>query len=475
MWGSAWDRKKLEAPLASGIVFSWAGIINITFTARVKIEFSGKASVTFDYTTVTSTTWQEGGAISKKTKSPSKSVTGTLEAEAKIGGEVGMEVYVLCCKVFTVEAFAGLSINAEYEVKKKITDNADEMGDLGLLAMVIDAHGDGKNGVYLDQNTNVNMLDCVTITFDLVVELEVKACVGPVTLASAKATVLKVNVLTLHVHLLDYEVSREAYDPDDPDWSDKDCYYYTFGQDKKKFHADWCCPYDVKTVKVVLPYDGNRISYYDDSVPPETDFYEPKAPDVEKLGHKLLGWCLDSSMDEELMVKKWPHHIIQDITFYAYTEPMAAVKLYNADGSDFEGMTDAYILENPQDDAYVTLQDRYGFIARDEAICLPTDRKDGTEVQCWIRVRSRDDLAPMDYSEENDDWQLAPTDAYPIKDYWGEDDSVCFFAVTDKDVALFFHSGVKASQILYARRGDSVSLPTDIPALPRYDFCRLGR
>ena len=193
------------------------------------------------------------------------------------------------------------------------------------------------------------------------------------------------------------------------------------------------------------------------------------------LGYQFQGWFTSPGYEKSSLLKSWPQRFAKDTTVYAKAEKMHKVRLLAADRSRYDPEKKSLptgnvrILYGDNQSQAKMLGDQYDYIANDEFLELPSRLPDGTAVSWWIRVASEKDLTPLGYSEENDAWQIRPGSLVRIT---GEEmDTLHFYAVTEKDVALFFHTQIRGiTYMKYGHRGETVPVPACDVAVNRLFF-----
>ena len=274
------------------------------------------------------------------------------------------------------------------------------------------------------------------------------------TVASAKATLLDVNLCTLHLHLSPVVYTPEPYTDG---WENKDSYTFTLGGEKDNFHFDIQCPYDFKTVKVIVPYLNNKVIYRSNRIPSGSMQYEPmlESQYCLDLGYKFIGFHTDSSLDEDSLVTRWPLMITTDTTFYVEAQKMHSVTLIGSDRKNVPSSL-AAIAGTGAESAFVSLADRKNFVADGEQLYLPYTLADETPVEYWIAVSGKADLTPLNYSETSNSWKIEPGSPYTITEDMAE--SIILCAVTARDVALYFHTSIRGKP-MRATRNAATAFP----------------
>ena len=466
------------ANVGKAVVFSAYGIINVQVTFRVLFEISGSVSLTYSSKVVTTVKAKEGRDTSTVSETLSKSITGEAKCEFKAGTVVSLEIKVLTWRIAGVDIFLGLKGSAKLKAGSRFEriengETKPDQNQFDILGQMLTA----SEEIVLPEDININMLDCVEVSLHFVVEISLSVGAGKdLTFASGTITLLDVELLTLHFHLCLWEYEPEPFTTPE-EWALKDSYTYTRSGVKLMLHLDYQCPYDYHTVKFILPYAQNKVIYYNNRVTTVVPVEEPALSEQDSiaLGYQFQGWFTSPGYEKSSLLKSWPQRFAKDTTVYAKAEKMHKVRLLAADRSRYDPEKKSLptgnvrILYGDNQSQAKMLGDQYDYIANDEFLELPSRLPDGTAVSWWIRVASEKDLTPLGYSEENDAWQIRPGSLVRIT---GEEmDTLHFYAVTEKDVALFFHTQIRGiTYMKYGHRGETVPVPACDVAVNRLFF-----
>lgn len=426
-------------PLGGGIVFSYAGILNVDVSWGLTFELNGSIGFSYSATLRTTYTWDEENKENIGRKSETFNETSTMSAKAslKVGGTVSLNVRIVALRIFSVGLFFGVQAELEYKIDDSVSI------------------------------PNVNMLDCMTLKVTLLVEgvitlgdeLTMEGSAFGSKLPSIEPKkLLEHDLAVCHFHFCEKEIVDNGE-------------YFEEGKTRgfpQHFHLEDDCPYDMKYLKVALPWmeGGSTVVYqspnkYLDSqkiLINLTDgegnaIYEPemkKDPgNYLELDVPIDHWAdyerrldsvhTDMSLDKESEVEAWPHKLGDGPTLYLNAVPLYDATLMYSDGTK--------------------IVEKY---AEGERVDLTQFGNDGL-VLYWTRIESEQDLTVLERIDRSVlqvfDYEM------PAEDAW-------FHAVCANDIELEFYLGNGETYNAFApgEVGALIEAPSITPTLPRYAF-----
>ena len=463
---------QMDIPVANVMLFSWAGIVNVTGSVFFTAELSGEVSFEYESTSTTTTVFEKGQNPSKSVKPGVKKVTGEVKVELKIGLDVGINLCLGPVQIAAVSAFVGLKASASFDLEYKFGKDG-ERGTNEFELFFTSFANMGNDIIQLPDEIDLNQLDCVEIKVSFVVELALSLGIGKAAqIASARATVVDLNIISAHWHLFPYVYRIEDYTDD---WDEKEFYLYYKVGEKDRLHMDVDCSYEQKTVTVHYPHPTQDKTVSErEKVDPGFTYGKPYLKTTVLEKHKLLGWYTDKSFTADQRVKSWPYQILNDTDFYARTVPYHRVHFVNSDGKylNYPSMYCAAIALN-NENAIVRNYDYNtswnGKLAEGEAFELPETDPNGERIENWIQVVSATNRTPIATESDSEEAILETGTLFEIMEDRPKDIYLC--AITDKDVVASFFTGVGNHSItVCGKRGDVLTVPECNDTWPRYDF-----
>ncbi len=412
--GGTKDKVLIDTPIFSVDVFSLYGVVNVVADFSLTNELSGKIEISYSNSSTITYKYQNG-ELTKEAKSGKKEYSLKAEANYKVGLTASIDLYLLFLKIASIKFFAGVNITATYTVAAKWTED-------------------------MTQDTpaiNVNMLDCINISAQFVVEFGWSLGAGDWLTIGKMYTILSIPILgdDLHCHLWSraYRRGANGWEPD----GNKDMLHYA---------GD--CPYDVKTVTFKAPVRNGgsyrTLKTIDDLLPGGT--VEAPGDEVANairndLNRKLLSWHtdMDCTPDTEVAFPatinrkgddQVPTHTLYDKTMlYARTSKYHAVELINSAGKPLETF---YAEINRNGNAPDIWQNGESDIAGGESITLPatyTLKQHDFTIRQWCQVDSKNNRMVIGPGYN-------PGDLYAVEDT--NRDTIILMALTDEDVVGHF-------------------------------------
>jgi len=410
-----------------GIVFSYAGIINVDIALGVRIDVGGKIEAEIRQEVVTTYHWDSASDDPTKSSEVIEDYCGLeIEGQMKVGIYAELSVRLFHIQAFSASVFIGVNVTASYKT--------------------IESHN-------WEDEIPLNMADCVYLKAESVIEATIKVVSQKV---AGRTQTKPLAMYHFHgydkVYLFDEngELVQEV-------------------PNKDRVHHEDKCPYDDKPVRVIYPWTpgGDTIAYetkekylkvqqvhltltdgagntiFDSTgnqqVSSEILHIDANLPDWAKQNRRYESVHTDRSLDADSKITKWPHTLKKGHALYIKATPLHTATFLYGDGTEIAKV--------------------YG---EGDVFELPADETH--QVRYWVRVRSRADKTVLEQIEKN-----------PAGKYYEEmprSDAV-YFAVCENDVRLRFDPGNGTSRFdVFAAgvAGERVSAPQIFPTRPRYTF-----
>ncbi len=401
--------------LGRALLWSWAGIINISLSYGFTFEVSASGEFSYTFKTATEHAYENGQVVSTEISNeatPNVKIEGSIKA----GFKISLQVMLFVVEIFSIDVFAGLKGTAAWS----LTDN-----------VVADT---GNSPSYASWTTlPVNMWDCIEIKVNFMIEAEVK--LGPKLKynsmqASWKWTIVDWEICKLHLHVINGLFAI---------FDDK---LTAIQGIKDTLHLAENCPYAYYTARFVLPWlpvtDKAYVYQTRFDLVHHDEVSKPGDPDLSKYNRVFEGWYTDASLEAQYAVT-WPYEIdTESPVFYAKTANAYPVSFCHTNGKRFGSLHDLY---------------RVG-----ERVALPA-LPSGYELDHWCVV---DDPATMGILEE------LPEDATTCV---MPDHTLYLVAICKNDVTAVFHMGADdQSQSVFVKRGEDILPPDETPTRVRHTF-----
>ena len=410
-------------------VFTVGGILNVMLDTYWSMEFSAKAEFQLSSTSTVTYKYQNN-SFTKELGERKADLSFSAEGEVKAGITEAMGIYLTCLNVGDAETFIGINVKSSYEP----TENR-----------VTDAQG--------NSHVNLNMLDCIELKADFVIDVGIKVKLGGDILSfEPKANLITIPLGALHCHVNPWE-----YDYGTGSWN-KDTR-------KDRIHVPDDCPYDNRTVSFVVPMDDGTektVATVDNVVIGSTIELPESALQTEELGKKVLGWYTEKECGEDTEIafpatyasesdNMTPSHtLVKQSTLFAKATNYRETHLINSAGAELK---DFYISIH-RGDRNERWRTGTADIAGGEQFILPTNykRDDGSQatIRQWVQVNNA-----RERTIEGE--PLDPGTIYTV------DGSVStplyLMRLTDEDVVGHFIKNARESIDRYCAEGGTLSCP----------------
>ena len=183
---------KADKDLCKVMLFSLYGVVNFTLDVGVSVSFTGKVTMTYSSSVVTTHKYANGKMTSKSTPGE-KSITLEAEAEIKAGLTISIKVLIFALEVSKLELFVGVKVKASYKIGYK--EEIDRLGNMEPSMIIQSVEAQELSLAAL------NMLSCVQLDVNLLIELTATVGNDWVTILSHTWTLGDVPIASLHVHM----------------------------------------------------------------------------------------------------------------------------------------------------------------------------------------------------------------------------------------------------------------------------------
>ncbi|MBR1685767.1 MAG: leucine-rich repeat protein [Clostridia bacterium] len=303
------EKVETSQKLSTVVLFSWWGLVSVTFDISLNIEFSGSFEVNYTASTVTKYTYHDG-TLSSSSTSSKKSITGSMKAEIKAGLFISLNLYVLNAEVFGFGAFVGLKTSASMKWETVLSEHktTEDAITKALSEKTSDADITGNW---------MNMLDCISIKINFVLEVEAKLFKKPIWSKS----ILDLEIAHWHWHFspfyyTDYPISVKVKE-----------------DISKAFHDEDNCPY-TDAVYLLLPEldkrDTRSAAFKSITLGAQGNAVDLPVLDLPSYGKRVTYWYRDYALTDKYMIGEAGH--VRYTTkagekFYGKTEDIGTIEL----------------------------------------------------------------------------------------------------------------------------------------------------
>lgn len=338
-------------------LFSIYGVVNFTLEVGVNISFSGKISLTYSCSTVTTHKYLNGELSSKSTKG-AQSVELEAEAEVKAGLTISIKVLLLIAQVGELELFVGLKATASYKVGYQEVADAEGITPSVLIQSV------EAQEISL---AALNMIDCVQLNINFLVELKATLGNDLMTLFTHTMTLGDVPIASLHIHtgLLKFVMDGTQVKIVPKSLSDR-------------FHTAQRCPL-MDAITLMAPEVSKKEPVGTVTLFGRTELRDAPEIVLPQHGVRVCGWYCDKELTQPL---SWPLPVKSGDIIYGKTEKVNVITVVDYSGEPVK-------LTGAQDAVFA--------LAEGEVLALEyQDYVSGEDIIGWAEVKSADDLTFVD-------------------------------------------------------------------------------